>query len=107
MSYTWMSKKSFMFPTRASRLRRYYTPFKWQWAVSCEVQDDTDFNGKWHPALTVIETRWRAREYRNEINAGKLRGVRNAKLKRRLVQVDWEEYPDTFSYNAKGNGNGR
>lgn len=97
--FIWMTKTAFPTLTLKKHKLKWGKPFKWQWGVACEIQD---YN--WYPVIFEFESRREARNYRKD--AKMMRGIRNATLKRRLVQVGWDDYSDTFSYNAKGNGNG-
>ena len=66
--------------------------------------------GGWKNRMMVFDSRADARLWKSNLNGQiKLRNasVRNVKMKRRLVQANWDDYNDSFSYNAKGNENGR
>ncbi|AYN58046.1 hypothetical protein HWB90_gp093 [Mycobacterium phage Fowlmouth] len=81
--------------------------FKWEWSV---VYDK--FDGDWWPERQVFQSRRGARQFKSNLlmDADPFiarRHVRNVRIQRRLVSVEWQDYSDTFSYNEKGNGNGR
>lgn len=81
-------------------------PFKWQWALFYE--EKTYLSGTWIKKHMIFDSRADARYFKKYNLSHHLRGlVRNVKMKRRLVQANWEDYQDSFSYNAKGNGNGQ
>lgn len=75
--------------------------FKWDWSVYFECNDG---NG-WYKGRRYVQGRRGARDF---VRSRKSRPwIRNMKIQRRLASVAWEDYSDTFTYNAKGNGNGR
>ncbi|AVD99716.1 hypothetical protein HWB51_gp096 [Mycobacterium phage Cuke] len=83
--------------------------FKWEWAV---VLDVVDSEGDSWVERQIFQTRRGARQYKSNLLLDadpflSKTDVKNVKLQRRLVSVDWQDYSDSFSYNAKGNGNGR
>lgn len=78
--------------------------FKWQWAVFFE--ENSYAHGGWVNRKVICDSRREARLFKQSCLISK-RYMRNVKIKRRLVQANWEDYNDSFSYNAKGNGNGQ
>lgn len=72
--------------------------FKWEyrvvWTYGGKPQSSADFE--------VLHSRSDARRYKKSIWS-----ALKPRIQRRLVQTTWEDYSDTFTYNAKGNGNGR
>lgn len=78
-------------------------PFKWQWALFYE--ENIYLHGGWKNQCLIFNSRGDARSSKFDLRRRK--DIRNLKMKRRLVQANWEDYNDSFSYNAKGNGNGR
>lgn len=65
--------------------------FKWEWGVAYEV-----FNGEaWYPAFKHCESRRAARQFIR----GRGTWSRKHKIKRRLVQTQWEAYNDSFTWN--------
>lgn len=76
--------------------------FKWEWAVLCDYKG---YQQDWGPSISACPSRANARRIRRTM----LRDphCRNVRIARRLVQTKWLPYNDTYSYNAKGNGNGR
>ena len=82
--------------------------FKFQWGILCDYATDQDENNKWAcwlPSETVVSTRVQARQMKRCLEADER--ARNVRMVRRLVQVHWQPYRDTFTYSEKGNGNGR
>jgi hypothetical protein len=77
-------------------------PFKWEWAV---LYDYYKTGVGWIPSVSSFPTRKNMRVGRRQINYDSR--ARNIRVARRLVAVHWQPYRDTFTYNAKGNGNGR
>lgn len=81
--------------------------FKWEWRVTWESKEYNPKSKKWEwkPRWLITQNRAMARFYArsHKRNAGE----QNVKMERRRVQANWEPYNDSFSYNAKGNGNGR
>ncbi|QGJ90126.1 hypothetical protein HWC80_gp086 [Mycobacterium phage Indlulamithi] len=88
-------------------LVKTWVKFKWEWAVFYEEWTRTA--GHYRQKKIVCESRREARIFRDNLNVRVKYGdkIRNVVMKRRLIQVNWDEYHDSFSYNAKGNGNGR
>ena len=81
--------------------------FKWEWGVAFDKYD-----GGWWAERQVFQSRRGARQFKSNLllDADPFLPkdkVRNVRLQRRLVSVDWQDYSDTFTYNEKGNGNGR
>lgn len=66
--------------------------FKWQWRVVWNHGNNQK----------VLANREEARRYKAVVPL-----VWKPRIQRRLVQATWEDYSDTFTYSAKGNGNGR
>ena len=62
--------------------------FKWEWAVFYET-----LNGE--PYSQHFDSRAEARRYRRGLYF-----VKKIKIKRRLVQTSWENYNDSFTWNA-------
>lgn len=87
---------------RFPRGRTYRTLFKWQWRVVYQVNVDGVWEQHEHIAVNRAMARYFKRNLPNTYGS-----TRWARIQRRLVQVDWKDYKDTFSYNEKGNGNGR
>lgn len=100
--FIWMSKVYVNVPSR--RKHKWGKPFKWQWAVFFE--ENSYAHGGWVNRKAICDSRREARLFKQSCLIGK-RYMRNVKMKRRLVQANWEDYNDSFSYNAKGNGNGQ
>ena len=75
--------------------RKWGRAFKWEWRVVWNLHGTQKHSHG-------FSSRAAARQFKNVITT-----TCNPRLQRRLVAVDWEDYTDTFSYNAKGNGNGR
>lgn len=73
--------------------------FKRQWRVVYQINSD----GVWEQYEEYFDNRAMARYFKRSLPTH----TRWVKLQWRYVQVDWQTYRDTFSYNAKGNGNGR
>lgn len=85
--------------------RKWGRAFRWQWRVVYQVRE-TD--GVWRQYEHLEDNRAMARYFKRTIVRWHgTHNIRWVKLQRRLVAVDWEDYHDTFSYSAKGNGNGR
>lgn len=69
--------------------------FKWDWAVDYEM-----FDGRqWRKALRHCKDREEARRFIRE-RKNSPSAYRNLKMKRRLAQTHWEEYHDSFGWNA-------
>lgn len=64
--------------------------FKWEWAVFYE----RCFQGQWREKKVITGTRYEARVYKESLSIGSKfsNNIRNVQLKRRLVQVVWEDY---------------
>lgn len=77
--------------------------FKWQWAVFYE--EKTYATGTWINSHIICDSRSDARNFARYKKDQRF--ARKVVIKRRLVQTFWEDYQDSFTYNAKGNGNGR
>lgn len=65
--------------------------FKWQWRVITS-------NGR----HAIFPNRQAARQYKSVVPL-----ELKPRLQRRLIQSDWNDYQDSFTYNAKGSGSGR
>lgn len=81
--------------------------FKWEWKVSWEYNG----LGEWEYFEEKFENRAGARYFKyhqlyvDKAQMGGHRPIphtcfRNVKLHRRLVQTNWEEYNDSFTWNA-------
>lgn len=81
--------------------------FRWEWSVHAEKKyyNNTKKKWEWKPQHIIVQNRAMARFYKRSWQ--RTADLRNVVLKRRRVQAHWEPYNDSFSYNAKGNGNGR
>jgi hypothetical protein len=81
--------------------------FKWEWAVFWE--EKAYGNHEWKEKHAPCESRFEARIFAKHRKVREQYGdyIRNVKIKRRLVQSNWDDYNDTFNWNANGNGNGR
>lgn len=80
--------------------------FRWEWRLEWEENNKGNLKGPdwWTQKHMVFKTREQMRQWKRYVLHADW--CRNVVLKRRLVQVNWEPYNDSFSYNAKGNGNG-
>lgn len=72
--------------------------FRWEWRVEFEYmrwsQSQEDYD--WRHGHMTFNTRRDARRF---VRTVKLRDYRKLVVKRRLVQVNWEEYKDSFRWN--------
>lgn len=106
MRYVWLSKVNF--PQVISRYRPVWgVAFRWEWKVCYEYQywSQSQEYYDWRYNEQVCPTRASMRKAVRAITGNEC--YRNIETKRRLAQVNWEDYNDSFTYNAKGNGNGR
>lgn len=64
--------------------------FKWEWAVFYE----RFIGGEWCDRKVVVENRYNARIHMASMKIGEKFGkdMRNVRMKRRLVQVEWQDY---------------
>lgn len=81
--------------------------FKWEWAVFWE--EKAYARDEWKQKHAPMGSRYEARLFAKHRKVREKYGdhIRNVKIKRRLVQANWDDYHDTFGWNANGNGNGR
>ena len=81
--------------------------FKWQWKVQYEVKDKyagwnmhDGLGGasypRWLPEEQLFDSRSKARQFIRQHQNDR----RNFKMQRRLVEVDWHEYKDSFGWNS-------
>lgn len=66
--------------------------FRWEWAI----EFDSKLQGKRVIGVTRFKSREEARIYKRQYESY---GATNVKIKRRLVQVNWEDYSDSFKWN--------
>ncbi len=64
--------------------------FKWQWAVFYEQKSTL--------AYRICPTRKTAREFSRLMK--KYPDVKKVQLKRRLIQANWDDYNDSYGWNA-------
>lgn len=76
---------------------RWSRKFKWQWAIEYDSKFDPPHR---YLSRRNFSSREEARQYKRQFENY---GAENVVIKRRLVQVDWEDYSDSFTWN-KGCG---
>ena len=103
--FIWMSDKLALDLVKGRRNKLLWgKPFKWQWALF--YKEKTYRDGTWVDRMIIFHSRSEARAFKHSCLYDD-KWIRNVKMKRRLVQANWDDYNDSFSYNAKGNGNGQ
>ena len=76
--------------------------FKWQWAVFYEKRmwSLAEKDWAWSTFREDCSSRRLARNFKRVVNHPGDTSLRNGVMKRRLVQRDWTEYKDSFTWNA-------
>lgn len=70
--------------------------FKWQWAVFYEQKAWNQ--ERFYSAYRICPTRKMAREFSRLIK--KHPDIKKVRFKRRLIQANWDDYNDSYGWNA-------
>jgi hypothetical protein len=84
-------------------LLQTFVKFKWEWSIHYEFNVNHKYSGNafWVKGVSTFPNREAVRkamrkEFSEQCRPNK---IRNIQIKRRLVQVDWEAYDDSFRWN--------
>jgi hypothetical protein len=82
----WNFGDGIAYATRLLRLR-------WQWRVTYQLNQ----HGEWETYVTEpFQSRMHARQFKRLVPLI----ARNVKIQRRLMEVDWHDYSDTYTWNS-------